>query len=230
MEPISPRNWEFESISLQDSQINKPLFSDPRYELRLARPPASAQAPPTPLFRAGDPFNSRHRTISGTSANTVAFTGAYQPDTPPLCKAAITGRLPPIVNPKLRVGGSVATPARRCENPCWPGKFRFRPPNHLRPLAKNSPVQSLRCPSDADSSGCPARNFGRRKHPSRGTAGEFANLALPRVHPAPVAPAHARWRHFPSSKKSYPSILTPRWRSLHPPMPDTPAFCDDWIT
>jgi hypothetical protein len=52
-------------------------------------------APPTPAFGAGDDFNPRHRTVSSTSANTVACTGAYQPDTPPLCKAAITGRLHP---------------------------------------------------------------------------------------------------------------------------------------
>ena len=38
-------------------------------------------------------FNPRHRTISTTTAHTVACTSAYQPDTPPLCKAAITGRL-----------------------------------------------------------------------------------------------------------------------------------------
>jgi hypothetical protein len=32
---------------------------------------------------------------TSTSANTVACTRAYQPDTPPLGKAAITRRLPP---------------------------------------------------------------------------------------------------------------------------------------
>jgi hypothetical protein len=43
-------------------------------------------APPTPPFRAGDDFNPRRRTISSTSANTVACTSAYQPDTPLLRK------------------------------------------------------------------------------------------------------------------------------------------------
>src|SRR5205085_11441529 len=51
-------------------------------------------APPTPPFRAGDDLNPRHRTVSSTSANTTSCTSAYQPDTPPRCKAAITGRLP----------------------------------------------------------------------------------------------------------------------------------------
>ena len=37
-------------------------------------------APPTPSFRPGDDFKSRHRTVSGTCANTVACTSAYQPD------------------------------------------------------------------------------------------------------------------------------------------------------
>src|SRR5438270_12386693 len=51
-------------------------------------------APPTPPFRPGDDLKSRHRTVSSTSANTVACTSAYQPNTASLCKAAITGRLP----------------------------------------------------------------------------------------------------------------------------------------
>src|SRR5207247_2168358 len=34
-----------------------------------------------------------HRTVSSTSANTVTCTSAYQPDPPPLCKAAFTGRV-----------------------------------------------------------------------------------------------------------------------------------------
>jgi hypothetical protein len=50
-------------------------------------------APPTPPFRASNDFNPRHRRVSCTSANPVACTSAYQPDTPPLRKAAIAGRL-----------------------------------------------------------------------------------------------------------------------------------------
>ena len=56
--------------------------------------PLLLSAPPTPPFRARDDFKPRHRTVSSTSANAVACTSAYQPDTPPQCKAAITGRLP----------------------------------------------------------------------------------------------------------------------------------------
>src|SRR4029077_6540003 len=55
--------------------------------------PLLLSAPPTPPFRAGDDFKPRHRTVSSTSTNAVACTSAYQPDTPPQCKAAITGRL-----------------------------------------------------------------------------------------------------------------------------------------
>jgi hypothetical protein len=40
-----------------------------------------------------DDFNPRHCTASSTRANTVACTSAYQPDTPPLRKAAIAGQL-----------------------------------------------------------------------------------------------------------------------------------------
>src|ERR1700694_2704585 len=54
--------------------------------------PLLLSAPPTPPFRAGDDFKPRHRSVSNTSANTVACTSAYQPDTPPTCKAAITRR------------------------------------------------------------------------------------------------------------------------------------------
>ncbi|HEY3615346.1 MAG TPA: hypothetical protein VGK96_00955, partial [Candidatus Sulfotelmatobacter sp.] len=50
-------------------------------------------APTTPSFRPGDDFNPRHRTVSSTRANTIACISAYQPDTPSLRKAAITGRL-----------------------------------------------------------------------------------------------------------------------------------------
>jgi len=55
--------------------------------------PLLLSAPPTSPFRAGDDFKPRHRTVTNTSANTVACTSAYQPDIPPTCKAAITGRL-----------------------------------------------------------------------------------------------------------------------------------------
>src|SRR5205814_8779925 len=62
-------------------------------------------APPTPPFRPGDDLKSRHRTVSSTSANTVACTSAYQPNTASLCKAAITGRL-------LLISGSDQTSSR----------------------------------------------------------------------------------------------------------------------
>jgi hypothetical protein len=44
-------------------------------------------------FRAGDDLNPCHSTVSNTSANTVACTGAYQPQPKPVCKTATTGRL-----------------------------------------------------------------------------------------------------------------------------------------
>src|SRR5207253_10827309 len=64
-----------------------------RRQARGNNRPLLLGAPPTPPFRAGDDFNPRHRTVSSTRANTIACTRAYQPDMPPLCKAAITGRL-----------------------------------------------------------------------------------------------------------------------------------------
>jgi hypothetical protein len=47
---------------------------------------------PTPL-RAGDELNPCHRTVSNTSANSVACTAAYQPQQKPVCKTADTGWL-----------------------------------------------------------------------------------------------------------------------------------------
>src|SRR5262249_31537391 len=53
-------------------------------------------AAPTPTpFRAGDDLNPCHRTVSNTSANTVACNAAYQPKPKPVCKTAATGRLQP---------------------------------------------------------------------------------------------------------------------------------------
>jgi hypothetical protein len=42
-------------------------------------------ATPTPPFRAGDEFNPRHGTVSGTSANTVACTMLTSPEIPSRC-------------------------------------------------------------------------------------------------------------------------------------------------
>jgi hypothetical protein len=63
-----------------------------------------------PSFWAGDDFNPRHRTVPNTSANTITGTGAYQPDTPLLGKAALTGPLP-----NTRYGNFVTVRLVECE-------------------------------------------------------------------------------------------------------------------
>src|SRR5271165_5243870 len=48
-------------------------------------------APTPPPFGASYDLNPRHRTVPNTSANTITCTSAYQPNSPQLGKAAITG-------------------------------------------------------------------------------------------------------------------------------------------